>query len=211
MVSADERRGIAGFQRGIFSFRFRCMKIHPTAIIDKAAEIADDVKIGPCVCIEGPVVIGPGCVIEARAILTGAVRMGRNNILGHGSIIGGAPQDHSYNPKIHSEVVIGDNNCIREFCTIHRGASLNSVTNVGSHNYLMAGVHLAHNTVVGNHVTMANNALLAGHVEIQDHVYIGGAAVFHQYVRVGRFVLVQGGSGISRIFPRTPLRPLTPS
>ncbi len=177
------------------------MKIHPTAIVDSAAEIADDVKIGPCVCIEGPVIVGSGCVIEPRAVLTGAVRMGRNNVVGHGCIIGGEPQDHAFNPKIRSEVVIGDNNRFHEYCTVHRGAMEESATRVGDHNFFMAGVHLAHNATVGNHVTMANNVLLAGHVEVQDHAYIGGGAVFHQFVRVGQFVLTQGKSGITKDIP----------
>ena len=206
-----EGRQISSFQptdKGLYPassrdalFYPRTGKIHPTAIIDPAARIADDVTIGPFVCIEGPVVIGPGCVIETRAILTGTVRMGRNNFVGHGSIIGAVPQDHSFNPKIHSEVIIGDNNRFYEYCTIHRGAMQDSVTRVGSHNCFMAGIHLAHNTSVGSHVTMANNVLLAGHVEVQDHAYIGGGAVFHQHVRIGQFVLARGKSRITKDIP----------
>lgn len=177
------------------------MKIHPTAIINPAAEIADDVRIGPYVCIEGPVIIGPGCIIEARAVLAGSVTLGRDNIIGYGSVIGAEPQDHSYNSNIHSHVIIGSNNRIREYCTIHRGAMQDSVTRVGSDNFFMAGVHLAHNAVVGDHVTMANNVLLAGHVQMGDHAYIGGGAVFHQHVRVGQYVLAQGKSGLGKDVP----------
>ena len=104
------------------------MSIHSTALIDPVAKIADDVEIGPHVCIDGPVEIGSGTVIRSQAVLTGNVRMGRNNIVGHRSIIGADPQDRSFSPRTKSEVVIGNNNIIREYCTIHRGATEGSVT-----------------------------------------------------------------------------------
>lgn len=178
------------------------MKIHPTAIIHPAAEVADDVEIGPCVCIEGPSVIGPGCILHARAVIAGTVRMGRGNRIGYGAIIGGEPQDRAFNKSIHSEVIIGDHNDIREYCTIHRGTAEGSTTSIGSYNFLMAGAHLGHNTHVGNHVTIANGALLAGHVEVQDHVYIGGGDVFHQFIRIGQYAFTRGGkSGFGKDIP----------
>jgi UDP-N-acetylglucosamine acyltransferase len=177
------------------------VKIHPASIINPAAEIADDVEIGPFVWIDGPAIIGSGCVVQAHAVVTGSVRIGRNNIIGYGTVIGAEPQDHAYSPKIHSEVIIGDNNRFSEYCTIHRGTAQDSATIVGSHNFFMAGSHLAHNTVVGDRVILANNVLLAGHVEVQDYAYLGGGDVFHQFVRVGLAAHTQGIGGFSKDIP----------
>lgn len=177
------------------------MKIHPTALINPAAEIADDVEIGPYVCIDGHAVIDSGCVIQAHAILAGSVRIGKNNIIGYGAVIGAEPQDHAFRPDINSEVVIGDENRIREYCTIHRGTTEGSATVVGNHNFFMAGTHLGHNTTVGNQVIIANSVLLAGHVEVQDRAFIGGGTAFHQYVRVGQVAIAQGNSGFTKDIP----------
>jgi UDP-N-acetylglucosamine acyltransferase len=177
------------------------MKIHPTALINPAAELADDVEIGPYVCIDGHTVIGPGCIVQAHAILAGKVRIGKNNHIGYGAVIGAEPQDHSFDSRIDSEVVIGDDNRIREYCTIHRGTTEGSATTVGNQNFFMAGTHLGHNCQVGNHVIIANSVLLAGHVEIQDRVFIGGGTGIHQYVRVGQVAIAQGNSGFAKDIP----------
>jgi len=177
------------------------MKIHHTAIVSPKAKLADDIEIGPYVCIEGPAVIGKGCVIQAHAILSGAVRLGKNNSIGYGAIIGATPQDHAYHPKVKSKVIIGDDNIIREYCTIHRGTVEGSATTVGNHNFLMAGTHLGHNVKIANNVILANNVLLAGHVEVQDRVFIGGATACHQYVRLGQIVMSQGVNGLTKDVP----------
>jgi UDP-N-acetylglucosamine acyltransferase len=179
----------------------KSMKIHPTAVIHPSAEIADDAEIGPYVCIEGKAAVGAGCVIQAHAILTGTVRMGKNNVIGYGAVIGGAPQDFAFHPDRHSEVVIGDNNRIREHCTIHRGTTEGSATQVGSNNFFMAGVHLGHNAKVGDNVIIANNSMLGGWVEIQDRAFIGGNCVFHQFIRVGELAITQGASAFSKDIP----------
>ncbi len=177
------------------------MKIHPTAIVSHEAELAEDVEIGPFVCIEGKAVIGAGCRIQSHAVLSGSVRLGQNNTVGYGAIIGAPPQDFAFNPETRSEVVIGDKNTIREHCTIHRGTSEGSATVVGDGNFLMAGVHLGHNARVGNHVVIANNSMLGGHVAIDDRAFIGGGCVFHQFVRVGTLVIAQGASAFSKDIP----------
>lgn len=177
------------------------MAIHPSALIHPDAQIAEEVEIGPFVCIEGPAVIGAGCVIQAHAILSGAVRMGENNRIGYGAVIGAWPQDLSFKPERESGVVIGDHNTIREYCTIHRATAEGGATRVGDHNFFMAGAHLAHEVRVGHHVILANNVLLGGHVEVQDRVFIGGGSVFHQFVRVGRLAIVQGSSAFSKDIP----------
>lgn len=177
------------------------MKIHPTAIIHPKAEFADDVEIGPYVCIEGPAIVGPQCVIQAHAILSGAVRIGKDNIIGYGAVIGAEPQDHAFHSGIKSEVVIGDHNRIREYCTIHRGTANGSATVVGDRNFFMAGTHLGHNVKVGNDVIIANSVLLAGHVEVQDRAFIGGGTAIHQFVRVGQVAIAQGASGFTKDIP----------
>ena len=177
------------------------MKIHPTAIIHPDAEIAGDVEIGPHVCIESRVFIGAGCVLQAHSILTGTVRMGEGNLIGYGAVIGAPPQALSFRPETDSEVVIGNANIIREYSTIHRGMNEGSATRLGDHNFLMAGSHLGHDSLVGNHVIMANNVLLGGHVEIRDRAFLGGGAVFHQFVRVGEMVVAQGNSAFSKDIP----------
>ena len=177
------------------------MKIHRTAIISPKAKIAGDVEIGPYVCIEGPAVIGKGCVIQAHAVLSGSVRLGKNNTIGYGAIIGATPQDHAYHPRIKSKVIIGDDNIIREYCTIHRGTIEGSATTVGNHNFLMAGTHLGHNVKVANNVIIANNVLLAGHVEVQDRAFIGGGTACHQFVRIGQIAISQGVNGLTKDVP----------
>ncbi|MGB8355421.1 MAG: acyl-ACP--UDP-N-acetylglucosamine O-acyltransferase [Chthoniobacteraceae bacterium] len=176
-------------------------KIHPTAIIHSSAELADDVEVGAYVCIEGHAVIGQGCKIQSHAILAGNVKIGKNNVIGYGAVVGAEPQDHAFHPKIKSEVIIGNDNLIREYCTIHRGTAEGSATVVGNHNFLMAGTHLGHNVKVGNKVIIANNVLLAGHVEVQDGAFIGGGCALHQYVRVGQVSISQGVSALAKDVP----------
>src|SRR4029077_17559859 len=134
--------------------------IHPTAVIDPKAELDSDVKVGPYALIEGSVRIGSGTEFQGHAVISGCTRVGKNNRIGYGAIIGSFPQDLSFNPKVSSGVQIGDNNVIREYCTIHRGTKEGSNTSVGSNNLFMVGAHLGHNTRVADHVILANNVLL---------------------------------------------------
>jgi UDP-N-acetylglucosamine acyltransferase len=177
------------------------VKIHPTAVIGAEVELAPDVEIGPHACVEGRTRVGPGCIIQANAVLTGNVWLGRNNMIGYGAIIGADPQDTAFQPDADSQVWIGDYNVIREYCTIHRGTAKSSTTHVGDKNFLMAGVHLGHNAQIGNNVVIANNCLLGGHVEVHDGAFIGGACVFHQHMRVGTLALTQGQSAFSKDIP----------
>src|SRR5689334_2572503 len=118
--------------------------IHPTAVIDAAAELAPDVDIGPYVVINGAVRLGGGCRVQAHAVITGAVTMGEGNLIGYGAVIGADPQDLGLKAGLQSGVSIGSRNVIREYCTIHRATKENRFTTVGNDNFLMAGVHLAH-------------------------------------------------------------------
>ena len=175
--------------------------IHPTAIVDPAAILAPDVEVGPGAIIEAGAVIGEGCRIQAHAVITGHVRMGKRNTIGYGAIIGADPQDYDLKPGTKSEVTIGDDNIIREYATIHRGTKEGSSTTVGNNNFLMVGVHMGHNSTVGNKVIIANNCLLAGYVEVQDGAVLGGGSVFHQFIRIGRLCMVRGGERFPKDIP----------
>lgn len=175
--------------------------VHPTAVIHPEAQLGANVTVGPYAVIEGPARIGDGCVIQAHAVITGHVTMGIENTIGYGAVIGAEPQDLAFRPDVASEVRIGDGNKIREYCTIHRGTSTGSATIVGSHCFLMAGAHLAHNVRLGDRVILANNVLLGGHVIVEDRVFVGGGCVFHQHMRVGQLVICQGASGFGQDIP----------
>jgi UDP-N-acetylglucosamine acyltransferase len=177
------------------------MSIHPSACVHPDARIAPDAVIGPYAVIEGPAEIGPGCVIQSHAVVTGHVVMGAGNVIGYGAIVGADPQDFGFQPGVRSQVILGERNRIREYCTLHRGTQEGSATVVGDDCFLMAGVHLAHNCRVGNRSVLANNALLGGHVQLGERVFVGGGCVFHQHIRVGSLAICQGGSAFSKDVP----------
>jgi UDP-N-acetylglucosamine acyltransferase len=166
--------------------------IHPTAIVDPAAQMGGDVEVGPYSVISAGAVIGANCKLQAHVVIEGSVRMGAGNFIGHGAIIGAAPQDLSFDPKTQSSVEIGEGNTIREYCTIHRGSAEGSATIMGDSNFLMVGTHLGHNCTLGNGVVIANDCLLAGHVRVDDGAFIGGGSRFHQGIRMGRLVMAEG-------------------
>lgn len=175
--------------------------IHPTAIIDPAARLGEDVEIGPYALIGARVEIGARTVVQSHAVIEGTVRLGAENVIGHGVIIGGTPQDLGFKPGTKSSVEIGDRNVIREHVTIHRGTAAGSATRLGGDNFLMAGAHLAHNCAIGNKVVIANNCLLGGYVEVGDGAFLGGGCVFHQFMRVGRLAITRGTSGFGKDIP----------
>ena len=176
------------------------MAVDPTARIAPDADLAPDVEVGPGVIIGGPSRIGAGTRILAHAYIGPYTTIGAGNLIGFGAIIGYEPQDYAFQGE-ESYTIIGDHNIIREYATIHRGTKPGSVTRVGNHNFLMALSHLAHNTVVGNHVVVVNGALVAGYVELADRAYISGNCVIHQFCRVGTLALMRGGARTSRDVP----------
>ena len=177
------------------------MKIHPTALIDPSARLAEDVEVGPFTWIGPEVEIGARTVVQSHVVIEGAVRLGADNQIGHGAIIGGLPQDLNFKPGTRSSVEIGDHNIIREHVTIHRGTAADSATRLGHRNFLMVGAHLGHNCAIGNNVIIANNCLLGGYVTVDDGAFLGGGSGFHQFVRVGRLAVAQGNAGISKDVP----------
>lgn len=176
-------------------------KIHPTAIVDPTAKMGDSVTIGPYAVIGAKVVIGQRSTIESHAVVEPGVTIGADNVIGHGAIIGTAPQDLSFSPERETHVVIGNENVIREHCTIHRGSAEGSVTKIGDKNFLMVGAHVGHNCEIGNNVIIANNCLLGGHVRVGDGAFLGGACLFHQHMCIGRLAIAQGGSAFGKDIP----------
>jgi UDP-N-acetylglucosamine acyltransferase len=177
------------------------LKIHPTAIVDPVARIGDDVEVGPFSIIGPQVAIGERTIVQSHVVMEGEVAIGTGNSIGHGVIIGALPQDLSFSPERKTKVEIGNDNVIREYCTIHRGSPEGSVTKIGDKNFLMAGAHLGHNCEIGNNVIIANNCLLAGHVRVDDAAFLGGGSTFHQHMHVGRLVMVQGSSAFGKDLP----------
>ena len=177
------------------------MKIHPAAIVDPKARIGADVEIGPFSVIGPQAVVGDRTVIQSHVVVEGDVTIGAGNFIGHGAIIGPPPQDISFSPERKTRIDIGNENVIREHCTIHRGSADGSATKIGDKNFLMAGAHVGHNCGVGNNVIIANNCLLGGYVRVEDSAFLGGGCVFHQHTHVGRLAIAQGGSAFSKDIP----------
>lgn len=176
-------------------------EIHPSAIVSDEAVLADDVEVGPFAIIDAGVNIGSGCKIGAQAWITGGTVMGEDNHIGYGAIIGGDPQDVSFDASTNSNVVLGNHNRIREYVTIHRSTLDGECTRVGDSNFLMTGVHLAHDVQMGSSNSIANNVLLAGHIIMGDNIFLGGGAVFHQFLHIGDYAIVQGNAALSRDVP----------
>ena len=177
------------------------MNIHPTAVADPGADIHESAVIGPYSVIEKDVVIGADTIVDAHAVIYQHTTMGERNRIGSFASIGAPPQDLSYNSE-PTRTIIGDDNQIREYVSIHRGTPAgNGETVLGNHNLLMGYTHVAHDCIVGNHVIMANVATLGGHVHLADNVSIGGLTAIHQFCRVGSYCYIGGLSGITRDVP----------
>ena len=153
------------------------MAIHPTAIIENNVEI------------------GPDCEIGAYAVIKQFTRLGARNRIFEHAVIGGEPQDVKFKGEI-SYLEIGDDNIIREFCTLHRANGEGLTTRIGSRNFLMVGCHVAHNCVIGDDNIFANEVALAGHITIEDHVFLSNNVGAHQFVRMGRYAMIGGKSKI---------------
>ncbi len=168
--------------------------IHPTAVVDPSARLADDVRVGAFSFIGADVEIGAGTDIGPHCSIHGPTRIGHGNrFIGHAAI-GGEPQDKKYAGE-RTELVIGDRNVIREFVTINRGTGGGGgITTVGDDNWMLAYTHVAHDCHVGNHCVFSNNTTLAGHVTVGDHVIISGFAGAHQFCRIGAHAFLGMGA-----------------
>lgn len=173
------------------------MAIHPTAIIDRNAEIDSSVEVGPFCVIDAHVTVAANCNLIHSVYVTGWTTIGEGCVIHPYTIIGHDPQDIKYKGE-RTYCRVGKNNIIRENVTIHRGTIPESATVIGDDCFFLAGSHVGHNCVVGNQVTLINNALLGGHVEIGDGVTLGGAAGVHQFVRIGELAMVAGNATVTR-------------
>lgn len=174
--------------------------IHSTAIIDPLAEIAEDVKIGPFCVIEGPVKIASGSVLDSHVVIEGHVSIGENNRF-YPFVSIAAPQDKKYDGE-STTVEIGNGNTFRENVTINRGTAQDiGKTVIGDDNWVMAGVHIAHDCIIGSHCIFANAAALAGHVIVHDWAILGGYTLVHQFCQIGEHSFCGMGSVVNQDVP----------
>ncbi len=176
------------------------MAVHSTAILEGDVQLEEGVEVGPYVVIRGPVTIGPGTVVEERASITGPTEIGCENRICCGAVVGGDPQDLSYDGSM-SYLQVGDRNTIREYATIHRGGKKGSRTIIGNDNLIMALSHVAHDCHIHNEIVLANGSLLAGHVVLFDRAIVSGQVVIHQFARIGRCAMASGLSRVSQDIP----------
>ncbi len=176
------------------------VRIHPTAIVDPAAELGDGVVVEAFAMIEGSVRLGPGCNVRARAHLIGDIVAGAGNDFGIGCVVGERAQHlaHQCSP---GRVEIGENNVFRENVTIHRGTPDGSGTRVGNNNFLMVNTHVAHDCRVGDHCIFANGAVIGGHAIIEDRVFLSGNTGVHQQCRIGRLAMISATSSATKDVP----------
>jgi UDP-N-acetylglucosamine acyltransferase len=176
-------------------------EIHPSALIDPAARLAEGVAVGPFSVVGPQVEIGAGTWIGSHVVLDGRTRIGRDNRIFHFASIGGPPQDKKYAGE-ETTVEIGDGNTIREYVTINRGTSLDAgATRVGDDNWIMAYVHFAHDCQIGSHAIFANACQLAGHVHVGDWAILGATTLVHQFVRIGAHAFTGMGSFLPQDLP----------
>jgi UDP-N-acetylglucosamine acyltransferase len=174
------------------------MSVHPSAIVAPGAVIPESCTIGPY-CTVGPdVVLGEECNLISHVVVDGHTRLGARNILYPFTSVGVAPQDLKYNGE-PTQTEVGDDNTIRECVTISRGTSKGGgLTRIGSHNLLMAYVHIGHDSHVGSHCILANAATLAGHVTIEDYASVGAFSPVHQFCTVGQYAFIGGGTIVTQ-------------
>ncbi len=174
------------------------VKIDPRAIVEKGAELGENVVVGPYAIIEKSVVIGDNTYVGPGVIIKNKTKIGKNNRFFAYSSIGEIPQDLKYHGE-DTELIIGDNNTFREFITINIGTEGGGrVTKIGNNNLFMAYVHVAHDCIIGNNNIFSNLASLAGHVVVGNHIGIGGMSGIHQFVHIGDYSYVGGGSMVTQ-------------
>lgn len=173
-------------------------QIHPTALLDPAAQLGANVVIGAYTLIGANAVIGAGTTIGSHTVIEGHTTIGENNHIGHHVLLGGAPQDKKYAGE-PTRLTIGNGNTIREFTSIHIGTAQDEgVTVVGDDNWIMGYVHIAHDCRIGSHTILASTAQLAGHVQVDDWAIVGGMTGVHQFVKIGAHAMIGGGSALHK-------------
>ncbi|MGE3851744.1 MAG: acyl-ACP--UDP-N-acetylglucosamine O-acyltransferase [Planctomycetota bacterium] len=177
------------------------MRIHPTAVVDPKAELGEDCEVGPGAVIEADVVVGKRCIIGPHAFIGRYSRLGDDNKLHIGAVVGHVPQDLSYDAKAITYLKAGNGNVFREYCVIHRSAKEGGATIIGDRNFFMNHSHVGHDTRFGSEIILGASALLAGYVNVGDRAYISGNTAVHQFCRVGRLGMLRGVSGVSMDIP----------
>ncbi len=176
-------------------------KIHPTAIVEASAELADGVEIGPYAIVEADVRIGEGTRLAAHAVVRRHTTLGRNNYVDSGAVLGGLPQDLKFTPETVSYLRIGDDNVFREGVTISRATGEGNATVVGNRCYWMAGTHAGHNATIEDDVVLVNGSAIAGHATVMRGVLLSAHAGVHQFCWVGERAMIQGNGGVSMHVP----------
>ncbi|RKY21625.1 MAG: acyl-[acyl-carrier-protein]--UDP-N-acetylglucosamine O-acyltransferase [Planctomycetota bacterium] len=177
------------------------MNIHPSAVVDAAAELADDVVVGPLTVIEAGVKVGAGSKIGPGCYLATGSTLGERNLLTASVTVGTPPQDLSYQ-GCESQIVIGDDNVFREFVSLHRGTPKeDNLTRIGDHNFIMVGSHVGHDCVLGSHITLTNCVHIAGHCHLGDRVVMAGYAGLAQFTSVGRMAYIGAKSRVVQDVP----------
>ena len=176
-------------------------QIHPTAVVEDGAEIAEDAVVGPLCYVAAGAVVGPRCRLVAQATVMGAARLGPDNVVWCHAVLGSPPQDLKYDGE-STRLDVGSGNDIREGATLHAGtANGGGVTRIGSHNLVMVGAHVAHDCMVGDHTILSNTVQLAGHVRVSDHAVIAGASAVHHFATIGQYAFVGGMTRIVQDVP----------
>ncbi len=175
-------------------------EVHPAAIVDSDATLADGVQVGPYAIIGPNVTIGEGTVIGPHVLVEKDTRIGRDCFIANGAVLGTDPQDLKYEGE-ETLLIVGDGTTIREFATLNRGTRSSGSTVVGSRCLLMAYSHVPHDTQIGDHVIISNAVQMGGHVVIEDSVVIGGVTAIHQFCRIGKHAFVGGATGIRKDVP----------
>jgi UDP-N-acetylglucosamine acyltransferase len=175
--------------------------IHPTAVVEPSARIAADVSVGPYTMIGSDVEIDAGTSIAAHVVIQGTTRIGTDNRIFQFASLGEEPQDKKYGGE-PTALEIGSGNTIREYVTINRGTVQDQgTTRIGDANWIMAGVHIAHDCRIGSHTVMANNTTLGGHVRVDDYVTLGGATLVHQFCHIGEHAFTAYGARVNKDIP----------
>jgi len=176
-------------------------RIHPTAVVDPGAKLADDAVVGPLCVVDGEVELGPGVELSSHVLVTGRTRIGARTKIYPFSVVGVPPQTLGFDGRA-GELQIGSDNVIREHASLHVGLpEWGALTAIGDHNLIMNGVHVAHDCRIGSHCVLSAQSVLGGHVLIEDHAVLGGMTAVHQFVRIGESGFTAGGAMVSQDVP----------
>lgn len=176
------------------------MNIHPTAIVSPSATLGNDVTVGPYAVIEDGAVLGAGCIIGSHTVIKSGTTLGTGNDIAEHVVLGGVPQHLKKSTEL-GNLVIGNNNTIREYSSFHRAMKPGTSTTIGDNNLFMAVTHVAHDCHIGNNVIFANNVMLAGHVTVEDRAFLSGAVGVHQFCRIGSLAMIGGMTKVVQDVP----------